>query len=221
MLDNLLEIGVERTILVVGHGASAVRAAIGTQYQHMPIEYIENPDYRTTNNIYSLALAAEKLCADDTILIESDLIVDCGILHACAGSPSPAIATVARYEPWMDGTVTLLDPQGAVIRFVSKHEIDHAQIASYYKTVNIYKLSAAFSRNCFVPQLHAQISAIGHHAYYEVVFGQIVRQALAPIQALVVSDARWYEIDTLDDLRSAETLFPELASTIRDENTKC
>jgi NDP-sugar pyrophosphorylase family protein len=207
MLDGLAALGVGRAVLVVGHGAAHVRSALGARHLGVELAYVENPDYRTTNNIYSLALAAHALCEDDTLLIESDLIVAPSILRSCAEEDSEAVAAVARYASWMDGTVTLLGPGRSVRRFVPKQDFDAAHADHYYKTVNIYKLGRRFARDCFVPELAHCMARAGRTIYYETVFGQIVERGLAPVRAVVVDDAPWYEIDTLDDLAVAERMF--------------
>ena len=53
---------------------------VGKEYMGLKIEYIKNPIYDRTNNIYSLALAKQHLQEDDSLLIESDLIYDDGSL---------------------------------------------------------------------------------------------------------------------------------------------
>ncbi len=108
----------------------------------------------------------------------------------------------------MDGwQVTVFDSGGYVQRFVPKHEFAPSQVAHYYKTVNIYKLSCTFSRQCFLLQLHEHLASVGLHVYYEEVFGRIVSQQLAPIKAIIVDGMCWYEIDTAEDLQIAERLF--------------
>ena len=69
--------GLSRVVIVVGYKSRELMDFIGARYDgRLKIEYIENPIYDKTNNIYSLALAREKLLEDDTLLIESDLIFD-------------------------------------------------------------------------------------------------------------------------------------------------
>jgi choline kinase len=207
LFDGLAGLGLSRAVLVVGHGAAELRAALGHRFAGLPIVYVENPDYRGTNNIYSLSLAAEELCADDTLLIESDLVLDPAILRMCAHSDGPAAAAVASYQPWMDGTVTLLDAEGWVARFVPKQALDPARPAGYYKTVNIYRLGRRFCADLLVPELRAHMARVGAHVYYEEVLGRIVDEGRSRVRAVVVDGLPWYEIDTAEDLRAAEALF--------------
>jgi len=207
LLDGLAGLGLRRAVLVVGHGADALRAALGDSYAGLPIAYVDNPDYRTTNNSYSLALAAPALCADDTLLLESDLVLDPAILRACAAAPGPAVAVVAPYASWMDGTTALLDGDGFVHRFVPKGAFDPALAPAYHKTVNVYRFSRPFCEDCLVPELRGHLARAGAQDYYELVLGAVVERGLARVRALVVDGPPWYEIDTPADLHAAEALF--------------
>src|SRR4051794_5359403 len=108
-LDALVEAGVSRVVLVVGHGADEVRDFVGTRYRGLPVEYVENREFDRTNNIYSLLLTKPYLEADDTIVLESDVLFDPAILRRCLEHEAPNVAVVARHQPWMDGTVAVLD----------------------------------------------------------------------------------------------------------------
>ena len=70
MLRSLVELGnLKRVIIVVGYQAENLRRHIGTRYdEDFPVEFVENADYATTNNIYSLSLVDEQLQEDDTLL---------------------------------------------------------------------------------------------------------------------------------------------------------
>ena len=116
-LDALVEAGITRLVLVVGHGGAELRDFLGDAYKGVPVEYVENALYRGTNNIYSMFLARSHFEADDTLLLESDVIFDPQIIHDCLASRFANLAVVAKHEPWMDGTVVLVQ-DGRISRFV-------------------------------------------------------------------------------------------------------
>jgi len=66
-LDILHGVGVSRVVLVVGYKGQNVKDYVGTDYNGTPIEYVDNPVYDKTNNIYSLYLAKDYMLADDTL----------------------------------------------------------------------------------------------------------------------------------------------------------
>ena len=93
---------------------------VGDDYSGIPIHYIYNPIYDKTNNIYSLSLAKKELQEDDTLLIESDLIFEDSLFRKIIDNPYPNLALIAKYEPWMDGTMVCLNEEGDIVDFISK-----------------------------------------------------------------------------------------------------
>ena len=168
-LDQLAKIGLKKTVLVIGYQGSKLKKFVGKSWKGMRIEYVNNPIYDKTNNIYSLALAADKLSADDTILMESDLIIEDAVLRKVVEDPHPNVAVVDAFQSWMDGTCVTLDENNLIKRFVPKKDFVYEEIPSYYKTVNIYKFSKDFSRRDYVPFLKAYSKALGDNEYYEQV----------------------------------------------------
>ena len=62
MLDQLAALKLKRVVIVVGYQAENLKHHIGNRYDgKLKIEYVLNPIYDKTNNIYSLALAKKEL----------------------------------------------------------------------------------------------------------------------------------------------------------------
>jgi histidinol-phosphate/aromatic aminotransferase/cobyric acid decarboxylase-like protein/choline kinase len=208
-LEALLDAGVKRVILVVGYRADTLRSFLEGKYPELEIIYVTNDIYATTNNIYSLWLAREYLSADDTILLESDLIFQGEILAQLLADPEPNLAVVSKYESWMDGTVTMLDDERNIVSVIDKTAFKWKRVAEYYKTVNIYKFSKEFSRSYYLPFLEAYLAAFGHNQYYEQVLKVLAFLEDVRFKGFPVKGRRWYEIDDPNDLAVAETIFSE------------
>lgn len=209
LLDQLEPLNLERIILVIGYQGEKLRAHIEERSGRTPIEYIHNPIYDKTNNIYSLYLAKEELQKQDTLLIESDLIFEDTLFRKILDNPYPNLALVAKYEPWMDGTMVCLNVENDIIDFISKKAFRYADIDNYYKTVNIYKFSKEFLRTSYVPFLEAYSKALGNNEYYEQVLRVITLLDRCELKGLPLEGERWYEIDDIQDLDIAETIFAE------------
>jgi choline kinase len=207
--DGLAAAGVERVVMVVGHGADEVRAYLGSWHRGRAVEYVFNADYAATNNAYSLLLAREALERDDSLLIESDVVFDPQTLTDCLAHPAPDVAVVAQFEPWMDGTVTLLDEQRSIARIVTREEFRWSERDHYFKTVNIYKFSRRFLVERFVPHLARHVQLRGRGDFYEVALGSLLLQGRDQLAALPLEGRRWYEIDTNRDFEAASSLFAE------------
>ena len=199
-----------KIIIVTGYKGQNLKDYISDTYRgSVKIEFIDNPVYDRTNNIYSLGLAKEQLCSDDTILLESDLIFEKRMLDLLLNSPDPDTALVARYESWMDGTMVRIDEDRNIVNFIPKQAFRHEDSGLYYKTVNIYKFSKEFCRDKYVPFLEAYIKVMGNNEYYEQVLRVLTLLDDSTLKALPITDEKWYEIDDVQDLDIASTLFSD------------
>jgi histidinol-phosphate/aromatic aminotransferase/cobyric acid decarboxylase-like protein/choline kinase len=221
LLGQLSRERLERVVIVVGYKGQELKDFIGHRYDgRLKIEYVENPVYDRTNNIYSLALAKEQLQEDDTLLIESDLIFSDRLIPMILENPQPNLALVAKYESWMDGTMVTVDKEGNIVSFVPKKAFNYDNIGLYYKTVNLYKFSREFSRQKYVPFLDAYSRAMGNNEYYEQVLRVITLIDDSGLKALPVGGEKWYEIDDVQDLDIAETIFDEGESLWRNYSNR-
>ena len=215
LLGQLSRLKLDRVVIVVGYEGGKLVKHIGELYTDLNIEFVENPVYSRTNNIYSLWLAKDYLQQDDTILVESDLIFDDVLLSMLIDNPFPNLALVSKYETWMDGTMVRIDSDCNIVNFVPKDAFDYSNAGKYYKTVNIYKFSKEFSTRKYVPFLEAYTKAVGNNEYYENVLRIISFLNSSDLKALPVTNAKWYEIDDKQDLDIAEALFAEEKDIIR------
>lgn len=215
MIRQLAPLGLDRLVMVVGYHGRELMEYLGNERYGLRIEYVENPVYDRTNNIYSLALAKEWLRADDTILLESDLIFDDTMLSLLLDNPQPNLALVAKYESWMDGTMVRIDEDLNIVNFVPKAAFRYEETADYYKTVNIYKFSREFLNDKYIPFLDAYMKALGNNEYYENVLRIITFLGGGDLKALPVGSVKWYEIDDKQDLDIAEAIFADEGHILR------
>ncbi|MBR1739363.1 MAG: aminotransferase class I/II-fold pyridoxal phosphate-dependent enzyme [Ruminococcus sp.] len=207
MLHQIDAKGLSRIVIVVGYEGQKLIDYISTLGIKTPVSYIENPIYDKTNNIYSLALAKDCLLADDTLLFESDIIFEDSIIDLLLDDPRDTLALVDKYESWMDGTCVKLSPDDTIEDFVPGKKFRFDEIKDYYKTVNIYKFSRHFSSTHYVPFLDAYQSALGENEYYEQVLRVITMLDDPVIKAKRLTGQKWYEIDDIQDLDIAESIF--------------
>lgn len=209
-LTILSNLNVTKVIIVIGYKGENLKNHIGNRYHGLlDIEYVNNPIYDKTNNIYSLSLAKEKMIKDDTLLFESDIIYDESIVKKLLDNTWPNLALVAKWEYWMDGTVVKIDNENNILSFVSKDMFNFHDTDDYYKTINIYKFSKEFARNKYIPFLNAYCQAWGNNEYYEQVLKVLTFLNRTELKALPISDEKWYEIDDIQDLDIAETIFSD------------
>lgn len=207
MLHQIERKHLSRIVIVVGYEGQKLIDYIDTLGIQTPIVYINNPIYDKTNNIYSLALAKDWLVKDDTLLFESDLIFEDSVLDALISDSRDTLALVDKYESWMDGTCVKLSDDDSIEAFVPGKKFKFDEIKDYYKTVNLYKFSKHFSETHYVPFLDAYQAALGENEYYEQVLRVITMLDEPVIKAKRLEGQRWYEIDDIQDLDIAESIF--------------
>ena len=218
LLLQLQKLNLSRIIIVVGYKGKELQAHVQASpfpSQGEEIEFVENPVYDKTNNIYSLSLVKEQLAQDDTLLIESDLILSDRLLPMLVEAPEQNVALVAKYESWMDGTMVSIDDDRNIVNFITKDAFNYNDTDKYYKTVNVYKFSREFAQQKYVPFLDAYTKAVGNNEYYENVLRILSLLNSHDMKALPIGHERWYEIDDKQDLDIAEALFADEKDVLR------
>ena len=195
--------GFKRLIVVVGHLRHGIQEFLGKRRGDLTIDYVFNPQYHTTNNIYSLYLVRKEV-REPFLLIECDLVFDPSLLE---GMLCPDRIAVSRILPWMNGTTVSLHGSGQVKAF---HVGSDAPLGERpCKTVNIYSFSPLSWRR-IAKRLDQRIAAGKVNDYYETVFADMVAAGSLSFEAVFFDTKRWYEVDSVKDLRQAERMFPRL-----------
>ncbi len=194
----------QRLIVVVGYLEQNLRQFLDKIAGNLTIEYIVSPEYRTTNNIYSLWMARNKI-QSPFLLFESDLIFAPSLLKNML---YPDRIAVSNILPWMNGTTITANrdiPHNSITAFnlnpcsINKHNIT-------YKTVNIYSFSLQ-TWKLVAKRLDQFISAGKVNDYYETVFAEMIADGSLNLQPIWFEKERWYEIDTVEDLHACERMF--------------
>jgi choline kinase len=200
LIDNLSAQGIKRLIVVTGYMETAIREFLDHHDADMQVEYVSNPAYETTNNIYSLWLA-RKAIRESFLLVECDLVFNPSMLDDMLQPNKIAISNIL---PWMNGTTVELNCDKAVTSFEVGQGVDDV---TRYKTVNIYSLSLLSWRKV-LDRLDSYISGERLGEYYEVVFADMIAEGSLNFDAVFFDEDQWYEVDRLEDLDAAELMFP-------------
>lgn len=201
LVKSLNQNGFKRLVVVTGHLEDCIRNYLETRAGNLTIEYVFSPLYKTTNNIYSLWMARD-IINEPFLLIESDLIFDPSLLKEML---YPDRIAIAKMQPWLNGSTVTINGSNTINAFHSDAINDSGPVR--YKTVNIYSLSVA-SWYLVIEKLNQFILAGRVNDYYEKVFSQLVIEKSLSLDAVFFDHKPWYEIDTIEDLASAERLFP-------------
>ncbi len=205
LIKSLNQNGFKRLVVVTGHLDDCIRNFLETRAGNLTIEYVFSPLYKTTNNIYSLWMA-RKIINEPFLLIESDLVFDPSLLTEML---YPDRIAIAGMKPWLNGSTVTINASNRINAFHSDAVNGSGPIR--YKTVNIYSLSVS-SWYLVIEKLNQFILAGRVNDYYEKAFKQLVIEKKLSLDAVFFDHKPWYEIDTIEDLASAERLFPSMIS---------
>jgi NDP-sugar pyrophosphorylase family protein len=198
LVCSLQDHNFNRLVVVIGHRGDCIRDYLGARKGGMNITYITSPLYKTTNNIYSLWLAREVI-DEPFLLIESDLVFDTDMLTDML---YPDRAAVAKIKPWMNGTTVTVNSHKEIDAF---HCGTHPPDREHFKTVNIYSLSSR-TWGLVRERLDHHIKNNMVNGYYETIFADMVKEGCLSFTPVIFNSSLWYEIDTLADLRAAESV---------------
>lgn len=214
-IDALVAAGIKKLGIGLGYKSEVLKEFISKTFNEnrlkgMKIEFIENPVYDKTNNIYSLYLAKTFFEKDDTILLESDLVYNPEIISDLVNSKDENLAVVSHFQNWMDGTVTILDNDNNILDFIGKKNQNPSDVDKYYKTVNIYKFSKDFINHYYMPFLETYMDVYGRNEYYETSLKILALFSPTLLKGFKISPDVWYEVDNPTDLEIASERFKKL-----------
>ncbi len=198
LIETLHLYNFKRLVIVIGPFEQQIRDYLESVSKNIIIEYIVSPLYKTTNNIYSLWLAREKM-KESFVLIESDLIFKSSLLEEML---LPNKIAVSHRLPWMNGTTISIDKR--LPRLVTTFNLgNHSTNDTNFKTVNIYSFSPESWRQVS-KRLDSWISMGKVNDYYEAVFAEMITDASLNFECVYFDNDFWYEIDTIEDLHECE-----------------
>lgn len=209
ILDGLEANGITEVYIVTGYRADEVEKYVNREFESLGCTFIRNERYASTNNIFSMALALEKVELDaDIILIESDLIYEPAVIARLMSSEHPNVALVDRYRIGLDGTVVSVSASNVITQVIPTSQQDaNFDFSDKFKTLNIYKFSAEFCRATFRKLLTYYARIIDDNCYYELILGILIYMQQVQIHAEILDGELWAEVDDPNDLRNSDFTF--------------
>lgn len=211
ILQNALEAltlaGVKEAAIVVGYRKEAIERACGLSFKGVEVTYVESSVFERTGSAYSLWLARDVLLQGDSLILEGDVFFEPEVLTRLLAAPTTDAAAVARFDATMTGSAVTVSAAGLVGE-VRLNQTPSASIAGrLFKTMNIMRLGARTLRTALVPALERAVRSGNERAYVEQILAGLIGEGDLMLQAVDCGDLRWFEIDSDEDLRTAERIF--------------
>ena len=145
IIDSLRRNGIVDVVIVTGYLKNQLINHLENKYDDVNFEYVDNPRFKQTNNIFSLSIAFEQIEIDqDILLIESDLIYKDEVISRAIKSKHENLALVSPYKIGLDGTVVQVQKDQIISIYPPHLQDEKFDLSDKFKTLNIYKFSKSF-----------------------------------------------------------------------------
>lgn len=208
IIDSLRKNGIVDVVIVTGYLKNQLVNHLEKKYDDVNFEYVDNPRFKETNNIFSLSIAFEQIEIDqDILLIESDLIYKEEVITRAIKSKHQNLALVSPYKIGLDGTVVQVQKDQIISIYPPHLQDEKFDLSDKFKTLNIYKFSKDFCSTEFKKLLVYYANAIDENCYYELILGILLYMQKTSINCEIINNSDWAEVDDPNDLSLAEFQF--------------
>ena len=203
-MDALLANGVTDFVIVTGYLHTMVENFVTERYgADVNVSFIHNPDYASTNNIYSLWLARREAEGKDILLLDSDLLYDTRILTRVLTSGDDNVLTLIRHELGDEEMKVVTDDSGSILE-ISK-TCNPSQAAG--ESLGIEKMGEEYTS-----ALYSELEVMMNEErledkFYELAFERLLAKGRT-FRVMDVTDLFSCELDTVEDFENAKQRIP-------------
>ena len=191
--------GIENVVIVVGYQAEKIKDYVRDNFSGLKVEFVYNPDYLSTNDIYSLYLARSYL-NDGVIILDSDVLFHSKMLSELSEYHSGRSAICVRVGSCGDEEMKVgVNSKGMVVR-LSKGLPPEETVG---ESMGISFFSDKFS-NYLSRTLEKIIDMGGILLYREAAIERVISEHAEPLHLLNISRYPAIEIDFPEDIERAE-----------------
>jgi choline kinase len=202
LIDNVPK-GV-KIYLATGYLSKEVEKFCSQFYFDRDISIIENKDYESTNNMFSLDLVLKsnpKILNGNVVISNGDCVYDKQILEMAFQEPQSSVI-------FCDVTIDKKDAMKIKVEGdVTLKGIDK-QYSELYKNINTIDLYS-FNRQDINSYRKIIEEIVNQHRnkWNEVAIDFAIKTKSIPFRLQDINGLRWYEIDNTEDLETARRLF--------------
>lgn len=203
MIERLAAVGVDRVIVVTGHGHDRVVAhlAAATHPLAQKAKVVFNAKYAEWGNFYSLFVAQDMVWDRDFIALDGDALLDANVLPKLLAADGDLVLAVDRtVELGAEEMKVQLDDHDKAIALNKRMRPERA--AGEFIGVELVRAK-------MVPlvfgELRQMVDDDEHDEYYERAFERLMEQSV-DVRIADVSGCVWCEIDDARDLERAHEL---------------
>lgn len=196
-LDNLIENNIQDITIVAGYCADVIINKIQELYPFVKV--IINRDFNETNNMYSAYLAKQEFINTNFLLMNADVYFDSSIIKELI-KPNYKNAIVTEQGVFNEESMKIKTDNTRIIE-ISKNIMKED---SFGVSIDVYKFTKEASISFFnkINEYVENKKELNH--WTEVALNEILKEVDFYPCPLI---GRWMEIDNLQDLLKAESIF--------------
>lgn len=196
-INNLIDNGINEIIIIGGYKYDILKAHISKISEKVRI--INNKEYSTTNNMYSLHMAKEFVDNEAFLLLNGDVFFEKEIIEKLLENKEPNMI-VCDDGRYIEESMKIIVKNG-IISSISKQITPED---AYGVTIDIYKFSSYASKKLFETIQKIIYEENNLNSWSEVAIDKVLKQVdFMPLDIKY----KWVEIDNHEDLAQAEKNF--------------
>lgn len=197
-ITSLLRVGFDQFVVGTGYLEHMVREAVASWFPGLDVTFVTNPDFRSTNNAYSLLLTRDHVERDGFLLIDGDVVFDGDVVEELVSRGPDCLAVRSVGQIGLEEVKVTADKEDRVLA-IGKHVPVRTAMG---ESVGIELFSASTSQRLFAALDHRVRGQGLINEYYEAAFQQMIDDG-ATLYGVDIGSMYASEIDTIDDLIAA------------------
>jgi HAD superfamily hydrolase (TIGR01450 family) len=211
ILDALAPHDLKGISICLGYKQDAIIEYCQTHYPHLPLNFVENPDYATTNNMYSLYCSRDAWGDDDLLIMNADLVFDPQVIPGLIKAEGSAVAVEEGAHNDESMKIVVKDD------FITSISKQITPEEGYGCSIDVYKIAKAD-----VPTLLESLLKIIEedkdlNQWTELLLDRMFQSGDLKAKPHNIDGLPWYEIDNFEDLAKAEILFNPLLAELKEK----
>lgn len=203
-IENLVANGLSEIIVVTGYLDNQIRDFVTQRFPDLPVQFIHNEVYATTNNIFSLGLVREAVGNQPMLMMDSDIVFDHRIIGELLRSGHDNCLALKQHAVQDEEIKVKADARGRVLEISKEVKPDEA----LGESIGIELFRNGMLEGLF-RIIERKVKREGNvNQFYEAAFQELIDEGH---DLFVVDTTRYFcmEIDTPDDLRIAGELMQQ------------
>lgn len=208
-LDNLSNLGIKKTYIVVGFLKNMFKNLIGKKYKGMEIGYIDNDEFETTGHSYSLFLGQEVFKKNKILLVHADTLCDSDLYKMALHSKFDNVVLIDENYSNLTGSETLIEGENNSVSKLGLGTPEAESTQGVY--IGISKFSPDFLTK-FCDYMSDFFKKQTRSLNYEIILGKFLEISKEKISYEKLEGKKWININYKEDYEAAQKIAKEFTT---------